>query len=168
MTLFTDTQLADLGARSRTLLDQMKQIVRQGAGAGDLVRPVVAGLQEIPALYDRPGVAFAVRSWCDAVIEASGHEPGRPIEVVYAAPDGRSMVAREFILPERQWASDVLAARFASEHVTLYRLLDQLPAGTETFIHLFRLVEIAASLLVAHESPPDGPIKPGLHHVGAN
>jgi hypothetical protein len=46
--------------------------------------------------------------------------------------------------------------------------MEQVPEGIETFICLFRLAEIVASLLAAYKAPPDGPIKLGLHPAGVS
>lgn len=169
MTLFNTTQIADLSSRCTAMLDKMKTVARAGDASpetGDLVRHVLHDLRDLAVVYGQPGIGFAVRTWFDAVIDATpgaGRGNGKPTTVMFVNEQQTQLVHR--ISPEHQWAGDALAARFSDDQTGLYRLLGAIPHGATGIVCLFRAIEVSAVTIVAHENPAVGPIKPGLYQA---
>lgn len=173
MTRFNPTQLAILTCLCNGLLDTMKK-----AFEDDLrdPRPIMSGIGELLMAYGMPGAAFALRSWFDRVIEATPHaQIGVPVVARFTNTDNTSILPRHQLTPERAWAGDAIAARFAADHLSLYKLLEDIPRDRRAVIYLFRALEMSAGILMSYENPPQG-IQPGLyepvgngryHHLGS-
>jgi hypothetical protein len=166
MTRFNQSQLADLNARAGAVLTTIRGHMLRQEFTGD-AKQLLRDLGDLALVYGRPGMAHAVRYWCDAVIAATpGAVVGRPVEVRFATPDQEELVSQRYIIPERKWAADVLAARFAGDHVRLYDLVDQLPRDRMALLHLYRMAEIAAGFLNHYDAPTTtGPYAPGLYRA---
>lgn len=109
---------------------------RRPIDTGDLI---LSGLRGLIARYGQPGLALAVRGWCDAVAEAlpAGHPP------VVAEPE-------EHTAPAPQWAADLLTAHLTGDQVMLYRLIGCLPADpVECALHLLSLVAVSLAVIDA-------------------
>jgi len=173
MTRFNPTQLASLTEHSTGLLDSMKQAIQDGLRDPT---PLMHSIGNLLMAHGMPGAAFAVRSWFDHVIEATPHaQIGMPVVARFTNTDNTSILPRHQLTPERAWAGDAIAARFAADQVRLYKLLEDIPRDRRALIYLFRALEMSAGILLSYENPPEG-IKPGLyepvgngryHHLGS-
>lgn len=164
MIRFNPTQLADITARCQRMLDHTRQAMRENVEPRAFGQGLVNEMTEVMLSYGWAGVAFCVRSWADALVTATpGAEVGKPVRIAFTSPDHTEMVPNQFILPERKWAADIIAARFAGDQARLYRGISGLPADRRALVYLYAMVEMVACALNEYDSPTDGPIKGGLY-----
>jgi hypothetical protein len=163
MTKLNPAQIAELTDLSQRILTQLRGSMRGPEYVGD-TKELFSGLLDSLVRYGIPGAAFIVSAWCDTVIDATpGAEFGRPVIVTFATPDYTTFIDPRFVSNERQWAADVIAARFAADPIRLNTLITLLPPDKRALIPLFRLVEIVAHVLNEYDKPSTGPRSPGLY-----
>lgn len=157
MKVFREYERRDLAKRCTLILDAAQHLHRHDPGY--TLNSVTTPLAALSLLYGGPGVAFALRAWCDTFIAATpGAERGQTVRLAYLTGTDD---------PAHRWAADLVAARLADDQMGFYRLTAALPADeANRGEHIFQLIELVAGALVAYADPaPAGPgrLKPGLY-----
>lgn len=161
-TRFRDSERRDLVTRCTTILDGVQRMARHEPGYD--LKDVLSHLASMDGRYDVPGLSFALRVWCDMLIDATpGARHGQRVKVAFLTASGD--VEAEAADPAHQWAADLVTARMGHDEMGFYRLTADLPAdlaGRGEYI--FRLVEMVAYALDAYAYPDQASrVKPGLY-----
>lgn len=160
---FREHEHRDLVERCAHALDTVQRMER---GEPYDVLDIAAQTAALQRRYGHPGIAYALRTWCDLLIAATpGARTGQLVRVAFLTDAGG--VDAEPADPAHQWASDLVTARLAGDQVRFYRLTEALP---DTFgdraEYVLRLVEMVAHALAAYldtEPARPGRIRPGLY-----
>lgn len=164
MKVFHEHERRDLTQRCAHILAAAQLLHRQHPGY--TLYSVTTPLTALSQIYGGPGVAFALRAWCDTFIDATpGAQRGQTVQLAFVTDAGDLQTGTDYA--PHQWAADLVAARLAADQMGFYRLTAALP-DDETLLgeHVFRLVELVAGALVAYADPAPvapGQVKPGLY-----
>lgn len=164
MSRFTTAQLDYLNSQAEHLLNAMRQLLTHNPAVD--MRAIVHRLRSLAVTYGRPGIAHLVRDWFDRVIAATpGAEPGHDTIVTFTNATFTAPLPAEQVTAEYRWVADVLAAHLAGNQADVYRLIDAVPAGEKSTIHLVRALEVAATVLASYDTPGEQPFRPGMYYL---